>query len=149
MKRCFCSWMFTLLLSWAGLYAPKLSAHRYSMSLATVQANSLTGKIEVMIQLFNHDLDPFLTSLCEQEKASAVLQSCDAESLLQSYTRRRFRILDKAVTKRWQWVGVDRRVHHSYVFLELDLESGWRSWQYKHDLLTEFYPKQLNRVDLR
>ena len=124
-------------------------AHQYSMSLAIVQPNAKTEKVEVIIQLFNHDLEPALSRLCQQREDSWASPTCDTGQVLQSYTKKHFRVYDGHQQLSWRWVGVERKVHQSYIYLELAMQPHWGNWRFEHELLKDIYPSQLNRVDVR
>ncbi|NRA63160.1 MAG: hypothetical protein HRU19_01685 [Pseudobacteriovorax sp.] len=135
----FCCWLTTM----------DLFGHQYSMSTATVEDNPRTKRSEIAVQVFNHDFDPVVKILCKNQMKTSGSPRCNEDFALESYVSKKILWLRHGKQVKLNWVGAQRGVQETVMFLEAPFLFDKSRDTLKHELLKDVYPKQKNRVSFR
>lgn len=123
-------------------------AHTYHTSLARMDYNAKEKTIEVTIQLFVHDLAPFLEKRLKKRIDLEKTPGIDEEIL--KYLSENFVFQNKnGETKRLVWVGKEFEQDTVYVYLEMKFDESLEGVKLQNTIFFESFPEQTNLVVAR
>ena len=123
-------------------YGAGLKAHEYNMSIGFAEYNPKTSAWELVIQLFNHDLDPILQKACKKKK------QCDREKFVKDHVVKNLSLKQGEKVLKEQWIGIDWGVRQTHLYLEFASKNPSPP-EVKNTILKEYYPLQQNRIDFK
>lgn len=130
------------------LFTPASAAHRFHTSLTRMDYNAETKSVEVMIQLFTHDIVEAFEK--KYQKKIDLDETKDIDKLIFEYLKDNFVLQgkdDKAA--QLKWVGKEVRVDLTWVYLEIGLAENLAGAKLQNTIFFETYPEQTNYVICR
>ncbi len=139
-----------LILSWAvNIFPLGFSAlHTYHTSLTRIDYKAKEKRVEISIQLFNHDLVPTLER--RAKKPIDLEKTADIDKIIFKYLSEKFILSDKNdKPKEIVWVGKEVSVDTVFVYLETGSEENLEGFKLRNTLFFESFPEQTNLVIAR
>lgn len=133
-----------LLIGWCGVVA-NAASHTFFVGTTDISVNKYTGNTEIIHRFTSHDVEALLSDLHN------LRVSADSErylSLLKEYVEQRFWLKDQD-NKRIKigWIGIDPGINDTYIYQEIPGRTSLLGLTVHHQLLTDFFPKQKNRLN--
>ncbi len=136
------------LLAVSGL-AARLDAHPFHTSLAEVEWNPQTQRIEVAIRI---DAGDFERALRRMTGRQIILERLDElDKLAERYLRSRmeWRSAADGRAMKWHWVGSELQTRFVWVYFEIAVPPSTTSVRITQRLLCEIDPSQINMTVFR
>lgn len=136
-----------LVLSTWSFVAPA-PVHHFARTLAEVDYNEETHKLEIAMSIKPSDLEWVLTR--RAGKPVDLEQTKNAEELVAEYLEEVFRVKNKSGKLRDHiWVGMEVAPQVVWVYFEVDLPDGLSGAKLTHRVLLDWERDQVNTVKLR
>ncbi len=130
------------LMLWSG----EASAHRYHATISSVSFNDRTGSIEVIHQIFSHDVEYILSKYAGQ---TVQIGAEDMDDMLRAYVENAFALYDKGGAPiPLEWVGAEIDVSNVWVYMERPDAMGLDGVSVRDELMVDLYEDQVNTVNL-
>lgn len=124
------------------------AAHIYHTSLTRIDYNEKEKLAEISIQMFPHDLVPFLEK--RARKNIDLEKTSDIDKIILKYLTENFILKDKqGEIKKLVWVGKEMRADTMFVYVEIPLEQDFEGFNLQNTLFFESFPEQTNLVIAR
>ena len=139
-------------ISWLLLSLPLLAAsfawgHRIEAALTVIELNSRTESVEIIHQLFAHDLEPALEASAGRRISLDRLEETDP--IIADYISNAFSIsTPEGDALALQWIGFEVRGDTVWVYQELPRLPNIPSLRVRNTLLTDTNRDQVNTVNL-
>ena len=133
-----------VLVGWFGLVA-NAASHTFFVGTTDISVNKYTGNTEIIHRFTSHDVEALLSDL-HQQRISA-----DSEqylTLLKTYVEQHFSLKGqdgKSLTI--EWIGIDPGINDTFIYQEIPRRTKIQGVTISHQLLTDFFPKQKNRLN--
>ena len=125
--------------------AANASAHTFFIGSTEISVNEHTNSIEIIHQFTSHDLEAMLSDKYQQRI------NADSEQylkLVQDYVEQRFTLFDNNGQRLTiEFIGVEAGINATYIYQEVLAKSNIKGVVIYHQLLTDYFPKQKNRVN--
>lgn len=123
------------------------SAHKFYTSIARAEYNAETKSLEVSARIFADDLEAALTK--RAKRPVSLDGTKEADALLLAYLRETFVVRDAGGgVRRVQLIGKELKVDVAWVYFEVSLPDGLKNLELRQQLLCEYFPEQINVVQL-
>jgi hypothetical protein len=131
---------------------PNLHAHPIHTSVAEVDYNRTSQKLEVALRVFLDDFEVALSALAGRPVTLATLSKADFDTLARAYLTAKFTVRrpDGALAPH-EWVGREIKAadNELWLYFEIPLATGVEGARLHHALLGEHFPNQINSVRVR
>ncbi len=128
------------MLAWA------VAAHEYHASLAEVELNAESGRLEVALRVIPEDFEAVLGAKLGR---SVRLEAADVDSVIAEYLESRFLVAGESRTPQpIVWVGKEVSHQAAWLYFEIPVESG-EGWTLDNRVLLEHDSSQINTVLFR
>lgn len=138
------SFVSSILIGWFGLVASAAS-HTFFVGTTDISVNKFTHSTEIIHRFTSHDVEALLSDL-HQQRISA--DSQQYLILLKSYVEQHFSLKDQhgePITV--DWIGIDPGINDTFIYQEIPQRTKLQGVSVTHQLLTDFFPKQKNRIN--
>ena len=136
-----------LLLSCASFVTPS-AAHHFARTLAEVDYNAETKKLEVALSIKPSDLEWVLTQ--RAGKDVDLEHTKGVEDLVAEYLEEMFRVKNKrGQVQDHTWIGMEVHPQVAWLYFEVDLPDGVEKAKLSHRVLFRWERDQVNTVKLR
>jgi hypothetical protein len=135
-------------LVFAVALAPGAAAHKFHASLAEVELNGETGRLEISMRLFADDLERAL----ERRAGKRVRLDATREvgPVVLEYLRDSFVVRDaEGDAVELAWVGMEARVDEVWVFVEAAAPRGVQGARIADRVFFELFSDQVNTVNVK
>jgi len=123
--------------------------HKFYVSLTEVKYNTLTERFEVSMRIFPDDLDQaFMEKSGIRTQLATELEHEKADSLLKAYLLDSFSIDSDGQLVDFTYLGKEQESDAIWCYLESNPVSAPRDLSIRNELLTEFFPEQVNIVQV-
>jgi hypothetical protein len=121
-------------------------AHRFHAGIADISFNPNTGSIEVVHTYMAHDIEALLANLYQRQFD---LSDPQDEAVLRNYLERQFYLLDANRARLpLRWVGLSTNVENVVIYQEVEQTALAAAVRLHNEVLSDFLPDQLNRVNI-
>ncbi len=126
-------------------FASRSKAHNYHTSLTRIDFNKTEKRLEIEINLFNHDLVKVFEN--KNKKRINPEKSKQTEKLLLDYLSETFVVKDsRNTTKKLVWVGMELNTDMTTVFVEIDDIENYEGLKLQNKIFFESFAEQVNLV---
>ena len=120
-------------------------AHNYHTSLTRIDFNKDEKRLEIEINLFNHDLEKVIEK--KSKKRFDFEKSKETDKILLDYLDEAFIIKNSlGVTKKLVWVGKEITADMTTVFVEVDEIEKYEDLKLQNKIFFESFAEQVNLV---
>lgn len=135
-----------LLIGWCGVVA-NAASHTFFVGTTDISVNKYTDNTEIIHRFTSHDVEALLSDLHN------LRVSADSERylrLLKEYVEQRFSLIDQNNNViKIGWIGIEPGINYTYIYQEIPQRTTLSGLTINHQLLTDFFPKQKNRLNYR
>ena len=142
----FKTFIFLIVLSLSSTWT---FAHKYYVSLTTINYSIESQTFEITMRLFPDDLDLAIKHITgENPHLSTKLEHNMADKWLREYISNHFRISSEDINLPINYLGKEAEGNALWVYLESDTISGKNDIILKNTILTEMFSEQKNIVQI-
>lgn len=126
------------------MVATPLSAHNFHASIAEVERNAGTKKVEIAIRVFPDDLQAVLS---QRSGKSVALENDSSDPLIFEYLRSTLAVKVGGKAAKLRWVGKEFDVKTLWLYVEVDDAKG--ALVMRNVLLMESFADQVNTINAK
>lgn len=129
------------------LFSLPLSSHKFYTSITHIEYNEKTHSAEIICNVFTDDLEKCLSEYFHQK---IKIDDENMEAKVKEYLGSVFYIKNsRSQLKKMELIGIEVKNDLSSIYLEVPMPEGIKKGSLLQVALTEFFPEQVNVVNLK